>query len=293
MSMKSSAAIAGLCFIAPLNSAHAQSQDDALPRLEAKLDALAKENGALRNRVSQIEATRQAPTAVTRSTMQPPSASKPNPAVASEQARNAYAADMPVKAAALSGCPAARFGGFYGGVHAGGVSYTANRTDQDGYLTAPLGAAAATYVMKDSGAVAGGQIGYTWTRCNALWGIEVDGSWASAETAVSIANFPGVFAEVRSELKGMATARTRAGVVVDSLLLYVTGGVAAARTETTWSTNFLSGLKRSTSTSLIRATRSSATKIAAMDSVGIAVSLDRRITHPASTEILIQCFSPL
>jgi hypothetical protein len=51
------------------------------------------------------------------------------------------------------------------------VNWTANRYDQDD-LTITSG----TVVQKKWGSLAGGQIGYNWTTCNTLWGIEVDGS---------------------------------------------------------------------------------------------------------------------
>jgi outer membrane immunogenic protein len=244
--LMSAVAVAGLC-VAASGPTQAQSQDDALRRLEAKLDALAKENAALRNRVNQIEATRPAPRqATTPTNRQASTASAPTetrsaaPALP-QAAGNAYAANMPVNATAgLSGstCPAARFGGFHAGIHGGGVNHTANRTDRDAYLTAPIGVGVGTFVTKEWGGVIGGQAGYTFALCNAIWGVEVDGSWASVDSRMRIANFPDVLAELTTVLKTLATARTRTGIVVDNLLLYVTGGVAAVRTQTNWATNF-------------------------------------------------------
>jgi opacity protein-like surface antigen len=235
-------AVAGLCVIACAGKSQAQSGDEALHRLEARLDALAKENASLRDRVRRIESSRRVTEALPRQTepaLAPVAASRnatPNP---SHMAREAHAAATPVKALAMPGCPGSRFHGGYVGAHGGGVSYTANRTDSDSYLVAPIGLGTGTYVSKSWGGVVGGQIGYNWTRCNVLWGVEVDGSWMSAEASASVANFPGILAQVTSRLDGLVTARARAGVALDNLLFYVTGGVAAAHTRTDWSTNFV------------------------------------------------------
>jgi hypothetical protein len=151
----------------------------------------------------------------------------------------AAAADLPTKAplSVAAGCDAAKFQGGYLGVSGGGVNYTANRTDQDAFINTE-----ASYVQKKSGGIVGGQIGYNWTTCRALWGIEIDGSWAGAKATTHFdhnrdgGNEPGVpGAEfINSRLGALVTGRIRSGLVLDNLLLYVTGGFAAARIKTTW-----------------------------------------------------------
>ena len=90
---------------------------------------------------------------------------------------SAMAADMPTKApVARPACAAAWWQGGYIGVSGGGVSYTANRTDQDEALID-----VATYVQKKSGGLVGGQVGYNWTNCNTFWGLEIDGSWSNTK----------------------------------------------------------------------------------------------------------------
>ena len=157
--------------------------------------------------------------------------------------RNAQAAAYPVKTVGMSDCPAAQFQGGYVGIHGGATGYTANRNDLDGYLLFPAPVTVAS-VAKSSGGMVGGQVGYNWTRCNALLGIELDGSWTSAGAATRLVNVPGVLADVSSQVHGVGTARGRAGIVVDNLLLYVTGGIATARIETTWTSNFLASSTR-------------------------------------------------
>jgi outer membrane immunogenic protein len=151
-------------------------------------------------------------------------------AIVALAAGSAAAADMAMNVPVRTNCPAAWFDGGYLGVNGGAVQWTANRTDQDGVIVDTT-----TVVQKKSGGVAGGQIGYNWTRCNTLFGVEIDGDWAGAKASTQfLPNTPGVNVNVTSRFNALATARTRAGVVLDSLLLYVTGGVAGGQFRTTW-----------------------------------------------------------
>src|SRR5262245_1982184 len=140
---------------------------------------------------------------------------------------------MPVKAAPVKVCAADWWRGGYIGIHGGGANYTANTTDRDEYLVD-----ASTYVVKKWGGVVGGQIGYNWTTCNTLWGIEIDGSYAWAKRETTLDNFVGNIDRLENRLDAIVTARTRAGIVIDNLLLYVTGGFAAVHSRTTFNTNF-------------------------------------------------------
>jgi outer membrane immunogenic protein len=147
---------------------------------------------------------------------------------------SAMAADIPTKApAARPPCAAAWWQGGYIGVNGGGVNYTANRTDQDEALFD-----VATYVQKKWGGLVGGQVGYNWTNCNTFWGMEIDGSWSNTKVTTLLApENNGDDIRITSRLNALVTGRARAGAALDKLLLYVTGGVAAARINTTW-TNF-------------------------------------------------------
>jgi outer membrane immunogenic protein len=144
----------------------------------------------------------------------------------------ATAADLPIAPvfAAPPSCPAHRFQGFYAGLNVGGTAWTANRTDQDAFVSE-----AATYVQKQSGFIGGGQIGYNWSRCNSLFGGELDGDWTNASvTTRFLPNVPGVDARVTSRFPGLMTGRIRSGLVLDNLMIYLTGGVAAASFRTTY-----------------------------------------------------------
>ena len=82
------------------------------------------------------------------------------------------------------------------------------------------------------GFVAGLQGGYNWqSRCT-VFGIEADYNWANVghdelfTDPVAASTLP-----ISSQLKSFGTIRTRSGVVVENLLLYVTGGLAYAKND--------------------------------------------------------------
>jgi len=164
-------------------------------------------------------------------------------ALAAVYSAPAVAADMAVKAApvvARPACAAAQFAGGYIGINGGGANDTANRTDRDELLVD-----ASTYVVKSWGGTVGGQIGYNFANCNTLWGIEIDGNWLSNTRTTTFDNF-GVapfnnIDRLHVRTDGLITARGRGGVVLDNLLLYVTGGFAAVHSRTNWDTNFGGG----------------------------------------------------
>ena len=145
----------------------------------------------------------------------------------------AVAADIPmgVKAApARIACAAQQWQGGYIGIHGGGVYHDANRLDSDGFLTDNSG-----WSFKKWGGHAGGQIGYNWANCNTFWGVVVDGSWVSVNNDFrDEPNNAGADNTITTRMDWLVTGRLRTGVALDSLLLYVTGGVAGAHFRTTW-----------------------------------------------------------
>jgi outer membrane immunogenic protein len=144
----------------------------------------------------------------------------------------ARAADKPIPAKASSPheCAVNWYQGWYTGLNFGAVGYTANRTDQDGQLIN-----AATYTRKQAGFFGGGQLGYNWTTCNALFGIEADGSGGSVVASTGLLpNFANVDVSITSRFNGLVTGRARAGIVIDRTLFYLTGGLAAVHTLTTY-----------------------------------------------------------
>jgi len=143
--------------------------------------------------------------------------------------RDAYAAAMPVKSAAYP-CGPARFNGFYVGGNVGGVAYTANRNDLDGFLTDN-----GSYDATKTAATAGGQVGFDWQTCHKVFGVVADWNWTNAETLTrDNPNAIGVNNSVRSKMDSFGTLRTRTGLAVNDTLVYVTGGLAAAKINTTY-----------------------------------------------------------
>jgi outer membrane immunogenic protein len=146
----------------------------------------------------------------------------------------AGAADLPVKAAPAPcncTCDAAQFGGWYIGVSGGAAKHIANRTDLDAFLNTE-----ATYITEKWGGIVGGTVGWNIARCRTLWGIEIDGSWVSASktTVFDPSGVPAAQESLRNRMDAFVTARLRAGVALDNVLLYVTGGLAGARFRTTY-----------------------------------------------------------
>jgi outer membrane immunogenic protein len=150
----------------------------------------------------------------------------------------AIAADMPAKAVAPAMVrPAcAQFGGFYIGAHAGWGYYDYKWSDRDAWSAEnsnDLGRG--TVVNSDSGFLGGVQGGWNWQRGCTVFGVEADYSWmriknSAFETDGDLAADLDSLT-IESRLQGLGTIRLRTGVVVDNLLLYLTGGFAVGDFE--------------------------------------------------------------
>ncbi len=155
---------------------------------------------------------------------------------------SASAADLAVKARPLPPPPpaCAQFGGFYLGGHVGWGYYNHKFNDRDAlgaFIDTGLGN---NLSAEGDGFLGGVSIGYNWqSRCS-VFGLVADWSWtnlraealqldgdqAIAATADSMA--------VSSRTRWFGTVRARTGVVVDNVLIYVTGGLAYARFDRDW-----------------------------------------------------------
>jgi outer membrane immunogenic protein len=128
--------------------------------------------------------------------------------------------------APVAGC--ANFGGFYVGGNIGWASLTAHQNDLDGVITPniPTG-----FTATDDSFTAGAQVGYNVQKGCTVFGIEADWDWAdlSANTRLFPSSSPND--SFRTRIDNFGTIRTRTGVVVDQLLLFVTGGVAWTETR--------------------------------------------------------------
>ena len=125
-----------------------------------------------------------------------------------------------------AGC--ANFGGFYVGGNIGWASVTAHQNDLDGFTT---GGVPTSFTVTDDSFTGGVQTGYNIQKGCTLFGIEADWNWADLNDNTRL--FPDGEVALRTRIDGFGTIRTRTGVVVDQLLLFVTGGLAWAETKDT------------------------------------------------------------
>lgn len=140
----------------------------------------------------------------------------------------ASAGDLFTKtASATPTCAAARFGGFYAGVNAGGVVQGSDFKDPDYFWYG------GTKSYSESGATAGVQAGYNYTFCNTLVGLEVDANWANVGSKKSFTTY----STQSSSIDWFGTARLRAGFAVDNILFYGTGGLAWGNIKSGWDFN--------------------------------------------------------
>jgi outer membrane immunogenic protein len=128
------------------------------------------------------------------------------------------------------------FHGFYFGGHVGGASHDWSWTDRDDWVgeADPNGGLPHFVSGTDSGIAGGVQGGFNWQRGCTVLGFEADWNWADLNSSKlftdgNVGNADTL--RVSSNIDGFGTLRTRTGVVVDSLLLYVTGGLAFADIE--------------------------------------------------------------
>ncbi len=124
---------------------------------------------------------------------------------------------------------AANWAGWYLGVNAGGAWGTKTFNYNDPSSAAPFLWSAAVPV---NGIVFGGQVGYNFQNGRWVYGIEADGDWTNTK-GQSICNTTVFFVNCTANIHALGTLTGRAGMTVDSALLYVKGGLAMARDEFT------------------------------------------------------------
>jgi outer membrane immunogenic protein len=143
---------------------------------------------------------------------------------------SAMAADMPTKAPPVARSACAHFGGFYAGGQVGASYYKHEFSDLDAlgpFINSDLPNSTSD---TNHAWLAGAQAGYNWQRNCTVFGIEVDWAWTNAKASSfhTDGRADGDSLTVTSKLRWFGTARVRSGIVVDDLLLYVTGGLAYA-----------------------------------------------------------------
>ncbi len=131
----------------------------------------------------------------------------------------------------------AQFGGWYAGANIGWAHDDYQFDDVYGLGQAIDSGLPNSVRAEDDGVLGGVQFGYNWQPCCSLLGIEADFSGTSLRPSVTFrdGDFPSAdTTRAINRVNFLGTVRGRAGVVVDQLLLYVTGGVAYAHTKQTW-----------------------------------------------------------
>jgi outer membrane immunogenic protein len=156
-------------------------------------------------------------------------------AVVALAATSAGAADLAVKARPMPPPPpaCAQFGGFYVGGFVGAGYYDHRWNDRDAWTSELSDDLQRGNVnAQKTGFIGGVQGGYNWQTNCTVFGFQIDYGWSSINASITDTDSDlGIDTDtltVSSRLKGLGTARFRTGVVVDNLMLYVTGGVAFA-----------------------------------------------------------------
>jgi outer membrane immunogenic protein len=152
----------------------------------------------------------------------------------------AVAADLPAKSAApVVVRPAcAQFGGVYAGINGGWANLHSDWVDGDNWIDNFGNDFNSSHISNNKGGgTVGGQVGYNWqvSPC-VVFGVELDANWVgiSDTRSFSPTGGPGTVLTLQDRMRWFGTARTRAGVVVDNLLIYATGGFAYANIQHTW-----------------------------------------------------------
>jgi outer membrane immunogenic protein len=141
-----------------------------------------------------------------------------------------------IAAAQDTRCAQKRFEGFYAGAHVGATTHDTTWNDPDNWADNFSFDFNTSSVNTTRSGLAGGlQGGYNYQPGCIVVGVEIDGSWADlsgSRTASPAA--AGTRLTLRDNAEMYGTIRVRAGVVVDSLLIYLTGGPAFAKLAHSW-----------------------------------------------------------
>ena len=177
-------AVATFGLVAIANTAQAQSNEEILRRLEAKIDSLSKENASLRDRV---QTNSKAPPALLRLRVTSLDDTS-DCAGTSAQQRSARARSLRGKFAGESrsgyarpGC--AQFGGWYVGGNVGWGVYDTAFSDRNGLKDTMDSGLPDNVDGRKHGVVGGAQGGYNWQSGCSLLGIETDWSWSGLKTS--------------------------------------------------------------------------------------------------------------
>ncbi len=140
----------------------------------------------------------------------------------------ALASDAPAEMSAptVAEGPQHDWTGFYAGIVAGGLSNSTTRSvllgdeEYDGAVYSGI------YELDGRSGSIGGTIGYNYQSGNIVFGLEADYSISNNSGLIDGLNWDYGLGSVGYNLDGFGTVRARAGIAVDRMMLYVTGGLA-------------------------------------------------------------------
>jgi outer membrane immunogenic protein len=124
------------------------------------------------------------------------------------------------------------------------VQWNSYVTDNDNFAFA---GSPSSFARSNDGFGGGVQVGWNWQYHCSVWGVVADWSWSNLHNDTAIrpdftgAAGPGtVFNQgnLQSQLQWYGTVRGKAGIVVDNVMLYMTGGFAWAQMKNHWSMAF-------------------------------------------------------
>ena len=141
----------------------------------------------------------------------------------------ASAADMGFPAKARTFEPEWNWSGFYAGLNAGYARGNTVWSDLDAVFTA-----GGSIINESNNAfTGGGQIGYNWQFRHAVIGAEADFDYLglSQTTTLFVIAPGGIPISFRDSIHWFGTVRGRAGLAVDNVMVYVTAGLAYAKTN--------------------------------------------------------------
>jgi outer membrane immunogenic protein len=159
-------------------------------------------------------------------------------------AGTAGAADLPIRATPVGPIivPGFQWEGFYLGANLGGhwgqdrITTSADSAGQFGGGGAAAIDGVTPVTLDPSGFIGGAQAGYNWQFGSAVVGIEGDVNWLRGTAGRTLGGFavinPSDVMTNSTQSNFLATVRPRLGWAFDRVLVYVTGGYAYGRLQT-------------------------------------------------------------
>ncbi len=197
----------------------------------------------------------------------------------------ALAADLPVKAPAPPP-PAYSWTGFYIGGNVGAVAGVPRGTSdfRDSADVPPFNTNPEHFSSANWSVLGGFQAGYNW-QVDPLWvvGVEADWDWARPRysfcrqtdiTSAACIDSGDGFESIASRTDWIGTARVRAGVTLDGILLYGTGGAAWGRVVTTLSQTCPGGCGANSTLAVAASSTSTTDKVGWVAGAGVEYALN-------------------